>query len=235
MANWQEIVQKLLNKAEDSATTAAERETIQDRVTYLMAKFNISVSMFHANSGVEHNVIRVVYKISAPYANQKGLLLNGIATTFGCKLIRTNTGYVIFGYENDQEKVFLLYHSIDLQMTLTLARAQANKPPHEHGKTFNVSFVSSYVNTVINRVAIAYARARTEANAETTTGAGTDIVLRNRARKVSDALNAEFPEIKITNVRATQNSYSGRTAGQTAGNSANIGQTGVAGGRKAIS
>lgn len=234
MADWEDIVRKLLNKAENSATTEEERQTINDRVTYLMAKFSIEQSIINAKSDVEQKVITVTYPMTSAHADKRGWLLNSVSNTFGCKAILLHDKTIqVFGYANDQEKVFLLYNSLILQMATGLAKAQSNKPPREHGRTFNTAFIGAYVVTVGNRVTAAYKKARDESVTEST---GTDLVLRDRKVAVMDAFHTAYPVLGgSAKVNLSGRSRSGASAGTYAARNANIGQTGLAGGRKAVS
>jgi len=228
---WHEIISKLLAKAEDYATTNDERETIQEKVLYLMAKFSIDQAVFDAGQKKEYKVISVRYRIVAPYVNQKALLLNGIATAFGSQLLELNKGlYVMYGHEDDQEKVFMLYNSLLIQMYSAMATAWDSKPHYEHGKTFNTSFVNGYVRAVINRVKAAYIKAQADVQ-ETTTG--TDLVLRNRVVAVQEMFSRDYPNTHIVKTSSTSRSATGGAAGRTAGQNADIGQTTI-GGRKMI-
>lgn len=229
--DWKETIRGLLNKAEDSATADAERDAINERVTYLMAKFGIEQSMIDATAKKVYKVIRVPYAIRNPYKNQRMTLLNGIGAAFGCKVIQLQNSAEVFGHEDDQEKVFLLYSSLELQMASALSKAQAHKPLYEHGRTFNTSFINAYVNTVISRVLRAYRKAQQDV-AETTTG--TDLVLRDRKMAVDSMFSAAYPLTRSVVASKSANSFSGIRAGEFAARNANIGQTGLAGGRRAI-
>ena len=229
---WKDIIQKLLTKAEDQATTNDERDAIQEKVLYLMAKFSIDQAVFDAQHEEEHVVIAVKYRIAAPYVNQKEVLLNEIAKTFGSQLLKLTKGqYILYGYENDQEKIFMLYNSLLIQMYSAMAQAWELKPYYEHGKTFNTSFTNGYVRVVSRRVKDAYTRAQADV-AETTTG--TDLVLRDRVVAVQNKFNLDYPKTKVSKMSATSRSSAGSAAGRTAGNNADIGQTNI-GGRKMIS
>ena len=231
---WKIIIGKLLAKAEDPATTPEERETIQDRVVYLMAKFSIDQSILDAKEKKEYKVIPVRYKITNPYKNQRTLLLNNIGITFGCSITMHmgDDSYTLYGHEDDQEKVFILYNSLLIQMFTAMASAQEFKPTHEHGKRFNTSFVNGFVLTVISRVKDAYTRAKQDVQ-ETDTGNGAELVLVDRKKAVDDIFNRIFPKFTTNAMNLTTTSAHGSRAGHSAGRNADIGQTGLSG-RKSI-
>lgn len=230
--DWKETIQKLMNKAEDPATTPAERDAIVERVTYLMAKHGIEEAMLSAAEERTAKVVNQGYKITAPYVNQKMTMLNNIGIAFGCQSVRmADDRLVMYGHEDDMEKVFMLYGSLLIQMVTSLGSVV--KPSHVHGKTFNTSFVNGYVFEVVKRVKDAYKRARQDV--QNSTGNGMELVLRDRAVAVRDAYRTDHPFTRVSNSRSSITSEAGYNAGKSAGASANIGQTGLGGGRRSIS
>jgi len=230
---WQEKLRKLMAKAEDSATTEAERDAIVSRVTYLMAKFGIEEAMLSATKSEPQVVINMRVKILAPYAIQRGHLLDHIGRVFGCKSIHLDEldGKVvrIFGYQGDFERTYMLFGSLIIQMFSGLASVV--KPAGVHGRSFNGSFVTAYVDTVIDRVKDAYATAKAEV--KHTTGNGMELVLADRAIAINNAFRTEYPRLRNIGYNPSQSSSAGRFAGMSAARNANIGQTGISG-RKAI-
>jgi hypothetical protein len=247
---WLNILQKLMAKAEDSATTMDERNAIVEKMTFLMAKHGIEQAMLNAEQDKPEAVISVRFTLNNPYLNPKITLLYGIVKTFGAHGIMAEmsqrkpgryrglqpapdakTVMQIYGYSSDIEKILMLNGSLNIQMSTALAGAI--KPVHMHGKTFNSSFVVGYVDTVVVRVASAYTKAKTDVSSSAT-GNGMELVLKTRTAAIMDAFKLDHPHVHRINTTSRATSATAYGAGQFAGRNANIGQTGLGGGRKAI-
>jgi len=227
--NWKDVISKLMAKAEDNATTDAERNAIVERVTYLMAKHGIEEAMLSAQEKRTAPLTKHSYRLLAPYIKQRTTILHNISVAFGCRAIfdNQNNRMTVYGYEDDQEKVFMLYGSLVIQMFTGLA--QTVKPADVHGKTFNGSWVTGYAYTVGSRVREAYEHARRDVQAEST-GNGMELVLADRALAVNNMYRTEHPRTR--NIAGSRATHAGAyAAGSAAGRNANIGQTGVGGSR----
>lgn len=239
---WIEIVQKLMAKAENAATSVEERNAIVEKMTFLMAKHGIEEAMLNAGKPEAESVISVRFEMKAPYVNPKLILLNAVSQIFGAKPVLVehanrrnstpNSKNVlrIFGFPGDLEKIMMLNGSLTIQMLTELAGAE--KPDHVHGKAFNNSFVNGYVNTVIKRVDAAYSKARQDVS-DSTTGSSMELVLQTRSTAVNAQFTNAYPNTNSTNISSRSSSGVGYSAGQSAGRNANIGQTGL-GGRRAL-
>lgn len=228
--NWKRKIEALLLKAENPATTAEERETILDRVYVLMAKFGIEEAMLSAAQQRNPEMLVTRYRVTAPYAMQKGRILHAIGRAFGCTVVnasKTMGNYTCVGYEDDQERVFMLYNSLLIQFTVGMAMAYANKPSHIHGKSFNTSFAEGFTFAVCDRIKAAYTNARKEAMREQ--GSGVEIVLFDRASAVAIRVSEIFPSLRMISHNSRISSGDGYGAGSAAGRSADIGQTRMGG------
>lgn len=238
---WEQIIRKLMDKAEDSAATQAERDAIIERVSYLMAKYSLDEAILNSQAAEPEAVVNIRVKIMNPYVNQRMHLLDHIGRVFGCRSIHLEEYkdgkrveiLRMFGYTNDVQRSYMLFGSLLIQMFAAMATAQNEKPSGQHGRTFNSSFVTSYVDTVIQRVKAAYKKAKEDVK-NTSTGNGMELVLVNRSAVVSNAFKAEYPYTRMGGYNPSSRSSAGSSAGRSAGHQANIGQTGVAGGRMAI-
>lgn len=247
---WLTILQKMMAKAENAATTMEERNSIVEMMTTLMAKHGIEQAMLNDRQAKPETVTSVRFTIGAPYINSKITLLWGIVKTFGAHGIMmamsqrgagrrhgvqrqpdAKTIMQIYGYPSDIEKILMLYGSLNIQMATSLVTA--DKPAHMHGKTFNSSFVVGYVDVVVDRVIKAYTKAKSDVS-ESATGSGMELVLKTREVAIMDAFRVDHPRVRPINLNAGASSGMAYGAGQSAGRSANIGQTGLGGGRKAI-
>lgn len=238
---WIDKLQALMRKAEDPATSEHERENIIDRVTYLMTKYGIEQDMLRSQEQRPLTASHRKLLIVSPYVNKKAVLLNQICIAFGCMMVdtssRDNDRVSIFGTDEDIERVFMLYMSLILQMDIALAQAQTHKPNHEHGKTFNGSFINGFVFTVMDRIRVAAARAKNDLKREMS-GNGMELVLLNKAELIKNLLLDTFPNvgIRVKNIRST--SETGYGAGRSAGQRADIGGARISGthsARRAIS
>lgn len=221
---WLETVEKLMRKAEDPATTQEERDSLTDKITYLMTKYGIEQDMLKAEANEPINAERRNFKIANPYADKKVLLLSTVAQAFGCVCInalKTQGNAAVFGTMADIEHVYMLYASLIIQMNGAMASAE--KPQHVHGKAFNNSFVSGYIITVRERVMEAANRAKQDIRREHSSGNGMELVLLNKAQVVKNLVHNDFPFLRSSNTRFSASSGAGYAAGQSAGRMADIG------------
>jgi len=224
--NWKDIILKLMAKAEDPATSLDERNAIVDKITFLMAKHGIEEAMLEAGQAKPtYKLVDLSYRIPAPYALAKAKILYHIGKAFGCEsiVIDDHTRVRVFGFENDQERVFMLYGSLIIQMNNGLASAV--KPKGVHGKTFNHSWIAGYAATVSQRVRDAYTRAQNEVRTESS---GMDIVLMEKSVAVRNMFREAYP--RTSKIGQSYATHAGAyAAGSTAGRNADIGQTRVGG------
>lgn len=224
---WQDIIRKLMNKAEDKATTPEERDSIMNRVLELMAKFGIEHAMLADKDKSSEKVIRAQYRIDAPYSNQKVLLLDGIVRTFGGRGVVVNRKpltFQVYAHESDHERIFMLYASLIVQLTTGIVQSDKHKPIGEHARTFRTSFVFGFIDTVGRRIRQAYQRAK-ETVSQSATGNGMELVLQSRAVAVNEMYRIEHPLTQPANINTSNRSYAGFGAGSSAGKNADIGQT----------
>jgi len=232
---WADKVRALMAKAEDPATTEAERESINEKIVYLVAKFSIEDSMLKDAAKEAIEVISQRFATKNPYAVDKQLLLSAIARVFHSQPIRPSgvkEVIIVIGHKDDVEKIFMLYASLVIQMINGLATAV--KPTGVHGKSFNASWIKGYVTTVSQRVRIAYARAQEDVR-NSTTGNGMELVLRSRDVAVNAKVHEEFPVLVNRTINRSFSNKAGYGAGSAAGRNADIGQNRVGGSRNAIS
>ena len=222
---WLEIIEKLMAKAEDRATTDEERASIIDKITYLMTKHGIEQDMLAAKEQRPLTASHRVFKIVGTYPTRKDSLLQAICRAFGCFAVTIEGNKVsVFGTDDDIERVFMLYMSLVLQLDTALANAQVYKPKHEHGRTFNGSFVSAFVSTVIIRIRDASQRAKEDIK-KASEGSGMELVLVNKAQIVKNLVGTVFPRLSYSRTSFSANSSAGRSAGTSAGQRADLGGT----------
>jgi len=228
---WKDIVSKLMAKAEDPATNQVERDVINSKVSFLMVKYGIEKAMLDAKDNTQDKIVNATYNIKAPYVNQKKSLLYNIGVAFGVVSVRSEGKMVMVGYQDDVEKVAMLYNLLLIQLHNGLATVE--KPSYVHGKTFNASWVTGFVYEVSKRVKEAAERAKKDVR-NSASGSGMDLVLRDRHTAVTHALASRFPNLKYSSSSISVSSAAGYTAGKSAGQRADIGNARISGAKGAI-
>lgn len=229
-------VRALLSKAEDPASTTAEAETFTAKAAELMAKYGIERAMLaDANAETDVPADRII-TMDNPWAREKQSLVAGIVDALRGRAVLRDRGSLhrvhMFGFQSDLERAELLYTSLLLQMTQQLAHVDV--PWGENPRAYRRSWILGFRHEVVRRIKAAEARAVAEASrpeAVSTTGRSTELVLADRTAIVEQQVLAQFGKLKVR--RATYRG-SGFQDGQAAGRTANIGQTGLSGGRRAI-
>lgn len=223
-------VRALLAKAEDPAATEAEAEAFTAKATELMAKYGIEQAILADHNPDAGKPADRMITVSNPWGGEKARLAYFLAEAMGCRalLVKGTVQRVhLFGFTSDLERVELLYTSLLLQMATGLARVQP--PVWESPRAYRRSWLLGFRSEVVARVKAVEQRAADQA--QPTGGRSTALVLADRSALVQQALAARYPRVSHGS-----SSYSGGgyKSGREAGSRANIGQTGVAGGRRAI-
>jgi Protein of unknown function (DUF2786) len=238
-----EKVRKLLAMAEDPSVTPAEAEAFTAKASEKMARYGIDRALLAATQPETDQLTSKKIDVPNPWGDVHALLLGGLAKAMRCDAIQL-TGDVhgkrlhlhLFGYASDLERTEVLYTSLLLQMANGLAR-QIVPGSGGQARAWRRSWLIGFASEVTGRVAAAERSAAAESGAsqagQANGGAGTAVVLADRALAVKQAMRQKYPTI-----RATRMVYSGggAGAGREAGRRANIGGTGVGGGsRRALS
>ncbi|MCL6734429.1 DUF2786 domain-containing protein [Streptomyces neyagawaensis] len=229
-------VRALLAKAEDPASTTAEAEAFTAKAAELMAKYGIERAMLaDANADTDTPADRII-TMDNPWAREKQGLVAGIVEALRGQAVLRDKGSLhrvhMFGYQSDLERAELLYTSLLLQMTQQLAHVEV--PWGENARAYRRSWIIGFRYEVVRRIKAAEARAVAEASrpeAASSSGRSTELVLADRKAIIEQRVFAEFGKLKA---RRTTYRGSGFGDGQAAGRTANIGQTGLRGGRRAI-
>lgn len=236
MDKMMDKIAKLLAMAEGT-DNAAEAEAFTAKATQLMFDHSIDEAML-AQAGNKSNESVIAKDIVIEgYAKAKSSLLVGVCTPFGVKCIRTpnnKTGWstmnlTIVGWESDIANVEVLFASLVMQMTNEMER-QAKRNKNVHGRAFKQAFIIGFANEVFRRLTIQRADAVKVAEDSTP---GTEVAIVERSKAVSTNFARRYPRTG----KATGPQVSSRTAmaeGRAAGQRANIGQSEVSGGRRAI-
>ena len=222
-------VRKILAKAEDPAATPEEAETYTAKAADLIAAYGIDRALLAQADPTSDVVGDRVVVLDPPYALDKAGLLSSVAFELRCRSVQ-RARYVggakqlslhLFGYESDLLRAELLYTSLLLQATSTLARTPA--PFGESTAAFRRSWLAGFTTAVSRRLRDAERRAesRAEQARPESTGRSVSLVLADRSAVVSAAVTDEYPYLR--KAKARQLSGSGGRSGWQAGQRADLG------------
>lgn len=218
-----ERVRKLLNKAEAEGCTEQEAQALTAKASELMAKYGIDQALLDATAPQPCKPANKKIQIPNPWSKVHAHLLQGLARELGVQSVRlTNykvTTVHLFGWDNDIERLELLYTSVMLQMANGSRRLTIPlyyMAPHVRAE--RRSWMLGYVAGVVEKVREAEARVVKETLAEKGTGA--EMVLADRSLVVRNEFKAAYPSTRTTRATYTGRQYDN---GYRAGRNANIG------------
>ena len=234
-------VRKILAKAEDPAATPAEAETYTAKATELIATYGIDRALLAETDPGSDVVGDRVVVLDRPYSLDKAGLLNGVASALRCRAVqrtRYDAGAKeismhLFGYGSDLLRAEVLYTSLLLQASTSLARTPA--PPGESVAAYRRSWLAGFTSAVVRRLREAEDRARRTAEERAEQPADAEpgrrsvaLVLADRSVAVTAALEHEYPHLRRAGTRTLSGSGGrwGYLAGQRAdlGGSARVGR-----------
>lgn len=223
-----EVVRKLLALAE-RAGSEAEAELSRNKALALMQRYAIDEAMLGAAPDSDAKIGSRRFVLHE-WVKPKGEMLSWIGDAFGCQTIKhTNESSIgravltVYGWESDLEAVEVLFASLEIQAMRELRMARTRKPARVNGQSFTRSFLVGFASSVALRLQ----EQRAGAVAESSTG--TDLVLVDRSKAVSDYFKKENPRVRSARGSAITDG-SGYGAGQAAGARADLG-SGSLGGR----
>ncbi len=165
--------------------------------------------------------------IPNPWAAVHAHLLCGIGAAMRCQsiLLPVSSGsrVHIFGYSSDLERAEVLYTSLLIQMSHSLARATVPEWTHSP-RAWRRSWLLGFATAVIGRVKAAEQKAANDASAQpaSESGRSTALVLASRQQVIAGRANAAYP---VTRKSKTTYSGSGYRDGYDKGTHADIGAT----------
>lgn len=218
-------VRMLLAKAE-STTFEAEAETFTAGAQALMARHSIDAALLsrdprdgHAATGPRGRRIGV----DNPYEGPKAVLLQAVASANRCRMVWSRElGFAtVVGFEADLDAVELLFTSLLVQATRTLAAAGSRSDQHGGSRTrsFRQSFLSAFADRIGERLHEATAHEEQAAVAESIGGRELVPLLAARAEEVDEQLGTWFPEVRQARVPAARDAegwHHGRSAADRA-------------------
>lgn len=236
-------VRKILAKAEDPAATPEEAETYTAKAAELIATYGIDRALLALADPTSDIVGDRIVVLDPPYALDKADLLSGVAIRLRCRSVQ-RVRYVenakqislhLFGYESDLLRSEILYTSLLLQATSTLARTPV--PSWESAAAFRRSWLAGFTSAITRRLRDAEARAEQRAESQAEHGAehwaeqanglsktwqpSVSLVLADRSLEVANAVDTEYP--RLSKAKGRQLSGSGGMAGWNAGQRADLG------------
>jgi hypothetical protein len=230
LAALMERAKKLLVMAE-RGTTQGERDAFADKAAALMARYGISSAMLVEDGKVSSEISDWTAEVSGPLCYDKVSLLAAMVDAYGGKLIYVeknpqHSTLRVYATTADMERIHTLWPSLLRQMTTELGGATANKPYGVRADVFGRSFIHGFVSVVLKRLRDAEAYAARQAQEQRGGGTSVALVLAGKGRKVEDAFRKAHPRITKGRRKLTS-SQAGVTAGQRAGERADLGQAKV--------
>lgn len=232
-------IEGLRRKAEDGATTEAERETLQSKIAELTEKYMLDAAMLDAAAkaaggrNIGEQIVRKSMEFKGVYAkayvqaafSQLSALgnLKGVYRQKKQSLIE----FDIVGFETDVEQAILLLTSLQLQAATEVGR-WANRQPYWDRYTpsekYNErrGFIVGFGNGSATR--IKRARQLVVDEQETKTP-GTELMLVDRGKLVDQRYAELYPSLRAG--RSMKMGSNGYGAGRVAGQQANTGDTQV--------
>ena len=228
-------VRKILAKAEDPAATPEEAEIYTAKAAELIATYGIDRALLALADPTSDIVGDRIVVLDPPYALDKADLLSGVAIRLRCRSVQRvryaeNVKQIslhLFGYESDLLRSEMLYTSLLLQATSTLARTPV--PSAESPAAFRRSWLAGFSSAITRRLRDAEARAEQRAEhrpgqangSSETAQPSVSVVLADRSVEVANAVETEYP--RLSRAKGRQLSGSGGMAGWNAGQRADLG------------
>lgn len=237
-----EMIRKLLAKAESPACTEAERDSINEKVTELIAKYGVETAELYAKGEIRENVIGKHFLVDGNYKMDKKVLMGVLVDALGIKGVVIQQGWKgeygipgkpiaylfhVFAFESDMQRLEILYNSLSLQMLLGAAAARPPAWSRENLRSYRKSWMTGFAHAIGQRLRRAQKRATEEA------APGTDLVLFDRSKLVEAACDTEYPKVSKAVVKRTGRG-SGAAAGYDAGMRASLSETQIGGLRVAV-
>jgi hypothetical protein len=228
-------IRKLLAMAEAEGLTDAARETYNTKAAELIARYGIDAALLTETQPTRDEPADRRVTLEAPYAKDKGDLLNYVAVALRCRVVFTRGGGAhLFGMASDVERVELLYTSLMVQQALGLAGVRP-ADPREDVRAYRRSWMAGFRRAVYERLNRAESAARVDGERRQADAGGRSValVLADRKALVDRAVADAYPQLRSG--RSRQLSGSGGSAGYAAGQRADLGGARVGGsGRRAL-
>lgn len=230
-------IRKLLAKAE-SSEHEAEASVFRNKALELMTRYSIDEAML-ADVDVEEVVVSETVELGTYAANKRSLVIT-IARAFGCHvrrpLYKNKKLYEVVGFKSDVDMVVMLVNSLIIQLDTQLLGVTNSWST----KAARTSFAYAWCDTVGSRVEDHYRAATAEAEADSQVEGGTvekgvALVLADRSERVEQGFEEKYGyKPKYVSCTTQVSNLSASSAGRAAGHKANIGQSGLGSGGRAL-
>lgn len=214
-------IRKLLARAEGEAAAGHEEaaETYNERAAELISKHGIDDAMLAASDGRSDPIESRTVDIDKPYATDKSTLLAAVGNELGVRVVaqrygRTIVSCILFGHRSDIERVELLYTSLLLQVASQIGRVRPDHWSRDDTAAYRRTWLYGFTRAVMQRLQ------RTQRQAATERGTGTELVLRDRSAAVDEAFETEYGD--LGKPRKRRLSGTGMRDGYNAGQRANL-------------
>jgi len=223
-ADWEQIIRDL--KLKSKSTTPEEKEAIEERIAYLMSKYQVELIESKQDTSRIHGE-GYDLEFDGAFTPIQASLFTTIAKHFNCDVIQLGVNkYVVFGFDSDLDIVEFMFARVSNQMFAELANVRI--PDGVHAKTYRTSWLKGYRSKIWERLQ----EAKKQSVKESTPGYGIELASRNR--QVQLAVRKRFP--RLVTKKSYYRSREAFASGQEAGSRADF-QTGSnlgTGGRKEL-
>lgn len=192
-------VRGLLAKAE-STDSDHEAQALFAKASELMAKYSIDKALLDATAPVPPKPIDKKTTITAAYGTVYSNLLFRLGKVYNVSVIRLGArkGVTVhmFGFDNDIERLEIMFNSIMIQMGQSARRVQGTY--YHSVKAERRSYLMGYVSGVVDKIEAAERTVVAETSSESV---GAELVLVGRQLAVQSAYDVAYPnrrQIKMT-------------------------------------
>lgn len=222
-------VRKLLAKAESVAGTP-EADVFNAKAFELIAKYGIDETAARAHAGDGPAPIEMVrFTLTGQYLRDQAFLFHVLAEALHCEPMMLNdySLQLAYGTAGHIERLRVLFATLAPQMLAGAARQRPGRFATVGVKAFRRSWMRGFYTEVAARLREA------EGSAAAESGAGTELVLLDDAKRAMAALDADHLGNYGDVTRRGYHDSDAADAGAAAAQRVNLGQAGV-GGRRAI-
>ena len=227
-------IRGLLAKAE-ATPFPAEAEAFLAKATELMTRYAIDEAMLAVDRPDHATPGEVRITLERPYVAQKALLVNEVATRFGCRAIRFVSGpgvtvevMSIVGFPVELEMVETLVTSLLVQLGTSMMASQPSAGSASSTAAWRRSFIAGFVETVGVRLAEQRSTVVADLSERDPGSPSVALVLADRQVAVDADFRRRHPRVRQVSV-SVGSSWRGRESGRVAGRRADLGSRRVGG------
>lgn len=223
----------LLTKAEDKGCTPEESEAFFAKAQALMTKWAIDEQMLKMSGKIVDDYIKTIrVNIASTYFMALITLWDSVAKANDCYVLYSKYGSkgqaVVTGYESDLARVQLLVTSLQV---FALREAQRESRAQGGDYYFRRSFITAFANRIGARL-----REQRDLNVKEASAASADLLpaLVDKRKQVEEYVHDNMRVGRSRARGATKGSFAGASAGRSAADRADIGNTRIGGSRGSL-